>query len=169
MEKKIEDYLHLYLGCEVQTPDGIATFVSPVYSVVGKEQIRVHFGAKMVRTKNSVDGGHSKTRNHGVYNIHQQRLEPIGSTGITDEGFDMPGGIKPILRPFSSATDSEILELNKQAHQFDTGNPASHITTDWAYQIDWLIKKRFDVFGLIPAGLALDATVTPISSTTIKP
>lgn len=61
--------------------------------------------------------------------------------------------IKPYLFPLSSMTDEQ-----KQEYQ--------HITERWMYDssysisdsIDWLNKNNFDYRGLIPMGLANDAT-----------
>lgn len=62
---------------------------------------------------------------------------------------------KFVLRPLSSMTDQEKKECDKQIHKYEP-QLHSHIT-DWAYRIDWLLKKGFDLFGLIEAGLAVNA------------
>ena len=74
---------------------------------------------------------------------------------------------KPILRPLSDLTKSELIEL-----RFDEGNDtllwaANNIEaydcfiqfyeTDLTYSVlEWAYKKHLDVFGLIDAGLAID-------------
>ena len=61
--------------------------------------------------------------------------------------------IKPYLFPLSSMTDYQ-----KSDYQFITErwmNGPSHSISD---SIDWLNKNHFDYRGLIPMGLALDAT-----------
>lgn len=61
--------------------------------------------------------------------------------------------IKPYLFPLSSMTDYQ-----KSDFQFITErwmNDPSHSISD---SIDWLNKNHFDYRGLIPMGLALDAT-----------
>lgn len=61
--------------------------------------------------------------------------------------------VKPYLFPLSSMTDYQ-----KSDYQFITErwmNDPSHSISD---SIDWLNKNHFDYRGLIPMGLALDAT-----------
>ena len=65
---------------------------------------------------------------------------------------------KLALRPLSDMTEEEKAEMMNQKHKYDTGNKFSHQITDAAYRIEWAIKKGFDVFGLIEAGLAVDKT-----------
>lgn len=162
---ELKDYLHLYLGCDVMTPDGIGKLVGLPYSIVGRDRVIVHFG-RMVKTKNSIDGGYDKTRNHGAYAIHAARYEPIGSVGITEDGFDMPGGVKPILRPLSDMTEGELQECGNLVYDFSDDQSGldlnNHKLEDFllttSEQFHWLLKKGFDLFGLIPAGLAIDKT-----------
>ena len=75
--------------------------------------------------------------------------------------------VKPILRPLSDLTKSELIQL-----RFDEGNDtllwaANNIEaydcfiqfyeTDLTYSVlEWAYKKHLDVFGLIDAGLAID-------------
>jgi hypothetical protein len=63
-----------------------------------------------------------------------------------------------ILRPLSDMTDEEMLEYSKIGHKWESGSPASNITTDWAYRVCWLVQKGFDVFNLIKSGIAIDKT-----------
>lgn len=61
--------------------------------------------------------------------------------------------IKPYLFPMSSMTDEQ-----KNEYQYITErwmNDSSYSISD---SIDWLNKNHFDYRGLIPMGLALDAT-----------
>jgi hypothetical protein len=63
-----------------------------------------------------------------------------------------------ILRPLSDMTKVEVSELrNIWSDGYETGNNYTSIIAD-AAQIKWLLSKHFDLFGLIPAGLAIDAT-----------
>ena len=70
---------------------------------------------------------------------------------LNDEDGDTE--IKPYLRPMSSMTEEQ-----KKEYQY--------ITERWMYDssysisdsIDWLNKNHFDYRGLIPMGLAIDAT-----------
>jgi hypothetical protein len=60
--------------------------------------------------------------------------------------------IKPYLFPMSSMTDEQKEEFDR-LYTFD----ALIIEPQWEL-IDWLNKNHFDYRGLIPMGLALDAT-----------
>lgn len=61
--------------------------------------------------------------------------------------------LKPYLFPLSSMTEEEVDEFT----QFDVyGNGEYMIPNHEA--IDWLNKHHFDYRGLIPMGLAIDAT-----------
>jgi hypothetical protein len=67
---------------------------------------------------------------------------------------------KPYLFPLSSMTEEQALELEKIDPEFyslisENGN--IHISMD-IRGYDWLLKNNFDFRGLIPMGLALDAT-----------
>jgi hypothetical protein len=63
-----------------------------------------------------------------------------------------------VLRPLSDMTDDEESELrNIWSDEYETGNNYTSIIAD-AAQIKWLLSKHFDLFGLIEAGLAIDAT-----------
>ena len=82
--------------------------------------------------------------------------------------------VKPYLFPFSSITDEQKSELNKKFTVQFSGNNVYSIhyhsegywdTTDleldfqdWLWFINWCYKNHFDIYGLIPMGLALDAT-----------
>lgn len=125
--KDIKDYLPYYIGQKCSTPDGIGTIQGLPWAINCHDRVHVHF-AKMVRTENSIDGGHSKVRNHGVYAISAGRYEPIGTSGVTEDGFDMPGGVKPILRRLSDMTEQEMKALYRTR-------------TLWAYIQESHIKK----------------------------
>jgi hypothetical protein len=66
--------------------------------------------------------------------------------------------IVPILRPLSSITDEEIANASFSSRRhFDSyceHHDGAFHPEDFAY----LLSLGFDLFGLIPAGLALDAT-----------
>lgn len=70
-------------------------------------------------------------------------------------------GVKPILRPLSSMTEDETKEMCRYTRD------ALRTVKIWtpveveSIQPDlfvWLLSKHFDLFGLIDAGLAIDAT-----------
>ena len=72
---------------------------------------------------------------------------------VNEDGDFYPEEVKPYLFPLSSMTEEQ-----KQEYQY--------ITERWMYDssysisdsIDWLNKNNFDYRGLIPMGLATDAT-----------
>jgi hypothetical protein len=117
MDKKIQDYLHLYMGCE-----GIAKTIAP-------------FKTRLV-----------------VSNWSDDLRDGIELCQVEEYNF------KPILRPLSDMTKDEESELrNIWSDEYETGNNYTSIIAD-AAQIKWLLSKHFDLFGLIEAGLAIDAT-----------
>ena len=59
--------------------------------------------------------------------------------------------IKPYLRPMSSMTEEEETEYDILCNY--NNNEQNAITL-----LDWLLKKRFDIMGLIPKGLAIEVT-----------
>lgn len=71
--------------------------------------------------------------------------------------FDNPyHEIKPYLRPMSSMTDDEVLEYLGMLNDIDkSGLMNQNFITK---VVDWLDKKMFDHRGLLPKGLALEAT-----------
>lgn len=70
--------------------------------------------------------------------------------------------VKPYLRPLSSMTEEERGEYNMLYHQVpiqrSNGNAYRDTKMVEALHIDWLSKEMFDYRGLIPKGLALEAT-----------
>lgn len=62
-------------------------------------------------------------------------------------GVNIEKSIRPYLRPMSSMTEEEKREY------FDVTQVSNHCAA-----IDWLNKKHFDYRGLIPMGLALEAS-----------
>ena len=68
--------------------------------------------------------------------------------------------VKPYLRPMSSMTEEEYHEFHQQIYK---GTPYSDGASYNIYEVtglncDWLNKKMFDYRGLIPMGLALEAS-----------
>lgn len=67
--------------------------------------------------------------------------------------FDEWGPIKnckSYLRPMSSMTETEKAK-------YDSFSAATAHRKVWLNRIDWLLSKHFDIRGLIPLGLALEA------------
>lgn len=66
--------------------------------------------------------------------------------------------VKPYLRSMSSMTQEERLIYEQRLH--DVGRSIDVIDADDVVpHIDWLLSHHFDFRGLIPMGLALEATV----------
>lgn len=170
-EKKIEDFLHLYLGCEVSTPDGTGWLASverdrrKMDGLLLSNAVNVHF-KKIIATKNSVDG-YDRTRNYGRYLIKQESYVPLGAPDNTEPEFSIPGGIKPLLRPLSDMAEGEKTSICDElgiitSNCFTWIESALHgaiLKFDTQVKfINSLRKRSFDVDGLIESGLALNAT-----------
>jgi hypothetical protein len=70
------------------------------------------------------------------------------------------GYVKPYLFPLSSMTTEQRYELHDLIHNLNVLAINGEIG-DWivsSSEIDWYNKNHFDYRGLIPKGLALDAT-----------
>ena len=93
-----------------------------------------------------------------INNLNYSRLEDEdGNTTIVEF-------VKPYLFPLSSMTDEQIYQSPFGYATMDTirqGDIWSTITIgckEYADIVDWLNKNHFDYRGLIPMGLAIDAT-----------
>lgn len=74
---------------------------------------------------------------------------------LNDEDGDIE--LKPYLRPMSSMTEEEVEEYrNIDNRSYSCPMDYAHIPA--SERIDWLNKNHFDYRGLIPMGLAIDAT-----------
>lgn len=76
------------------------------------------------------------------------------------DGRVLRGEIKPYLLPLSSMTEEqgkELEEVDPEFYSLVCGNGDIHVSMD-VRGYDWLNKNRFDYRGLIPKGLAIDAT-----------
>lgn len=83
-----------------------------------------------------------------------------------DYTYDTPWDIKyikPYLLPLSSMTEEQKVEFEKMS-ELDCEYITTQIKNDspnWTSglnRVNWLIKNHFDVYDLIPMGLATDAT-----------
>jgi hypothetical protein len=63
----------------------------------------------------------------------------------------------PILKPFSY---KEMPEKEKRRFEDETEGSLNYYLLT-ARQAAWLLKNHYDIFGLIKAGLAIDATTLP--------
>jgi hypothetical protein len=136
MKKELKDYLHLYLGCECRLDN------KEKGKLIGFDS-RLHDSeVEMVCFTIWMD----KENDWTVYN--------------DDANFDR---IKPILRPLSDMTEDELKCLRserghlKGVHRDDL--KFIIIMNKWSPEdFIFLLSKHFDLFGLIPAGLAIDKT-----------
>ena len=92
-----------------------------------------------------------------INNLNYSRLEDEdGNTTIVEF-------VKPYLFPPSSMTEEQKEELN-DITDLDIDIAISHIkngTPNYVTSLNrlaWLLKNHFDIYGLIPMGLANDAT-----------
>ena len=74
----------------------------------------------------------------------------------SEKGHEIIDCVKPYLRPLSSMTEEENKEY---AEIVVKSQDCSYVNNESATTMvnDWYLSKRFDVRGLIPKGLALEA------------
>lgn len=130
----LSDYIHLYLGCEIQYEEKL---------VFGNTETRkgLSFG---------VDD-----RFVSFYPI--TKYNKLSESGVT---IRKPiKDCKPILRSLNDATPDEIKEI-EDSRVFVKATPVHHVgNMQWTPETFRLVlSKHFDLFGLIKNGLALDAT-----------
>lgn len=139
--KELKDYLHLYLGCDFMHDSGkFGGFISG---------INFHHATVNIKTE--------EAKNH-------PRLKDHPSLGF-EKKVILIERIKPILRPLSDMTEEEadyIIEHTK-LKEVSMGRSekefAINIAERWTANADvlaWLLSKHFDLFNLIPEGLAID-------------
>lgn len=154
----IKEVLHLYLGCEIQVvrPEGSVPFESGL--------------------KGGCYNATEALEYDTTYTLDARKLAFImGSTTV----MAMLPHVKPILRPLESMTEEELDEIARQVlEEDDLAHPVAEKIAnyetfismgDWsafemAQMTAYLLSKHFDLFGLIPAGLAIDkASLNPKS------
>jgi hypothetical protein len=166
--KDIKDYLHLYKDCMVQ--------------VKRKNDTEYNVGRVCEITSKSNHGDWIVVRFDDVIKVTSQTWET--STSNAHYFFFGDDYIVPILRPLSSMTEEEAIEVARvsewEGHfrdvkvtksKFDDlivswdGMPESreefNATGEFFYcaeQFLYLLSKHFDLFNLIEEGLAIDAT-----------
>lgn len=130
MKKKIEDYLHLYLGCEVQTDEGKG-YLTGIHGEYGAEVQLI------------IDGNASESPCYpqGVKSILRSLSDMTEDEMIyIDDEFSYGY----VLSNLSKSLKAGSLYQMKIGETFE-------ITR-------YLLSKGFDLFGLIEAGLAIDKT-----------
>lgn len=138
MSKDIKDYLHLYLGCDIDN-NVQGQYVHPYGCVKIDELTPENYATVM-----------------GVMNNEERNFKKFGDDKIHY--------CKPILRPLSDMTEEEFLEFKVLADEdFDKmiRIPSVAIKTRISHKFEatrFLLSKGFDLFNLIPEGLAIDKT-----------
>jgi hypothetical protein len=154
MENKIEDYLHLYIGCKLKGPTGTVTLMSVI-----AELPCTNWGIAVL------NGNQSYTTVLGDY---KPVLRPL-STITGDEAKECYK-----LNPYSKGEwliEKVIVRENIKGYMpniVDVHWKGKEGTTDYACGVDvmffnklnpeqhrYLLSKHFDLFGLIEAGLAI--------------
>lgn len=103
-----------------------------------------------------------------LIDIHAQNVRMFA-----DEGYQSIEYIKPYLFPLSSMTEEQKKEISKRYNYYNLYQSHVEITNhsegywdndnscnlqDYLWLEDWFNKNHFDYRGLIPMGLAIDAT-----------
>lgn len=130
MEKKIEDYLHLYLGCECDIDEGeFPATTLPLCGVTESRAIIGRHALKLVELKDV-----------------RLKLRPLSSM-TEDEKIKWSEETEPEIKK-----QSDAYKLRWFWIQF--ANDGKYTPE----QFTWLLSKHFDLFNLIEAGLAIDKT-----------
>lgn len=105
--------------------------------------------------------------NHTCYNLKMIDIEDNEVYLTIDEPYTNRYAeiktIKPYLFPLSSMNEEQKEELNN-IFDLDVEIAITHIKNDTPNfftglnRLNWFIKNHFDIYGLIPMGLAIDAT-----------
>lgn len=121
MQLELKDVLHHYLGCVIQTPEGLGNFIA-MYAR----------GDMPVVCDNTVQSD---------WNVQD---------------------VKPVLWPLENLTHEQRNEISKR-YMDSVGS--HHSAAAWfkmvrndANTLIYLLKRHYDVFGLIARGLAVDAS-----------
>lgn len=100
--------------------------------------------------------------------LEPQEDEPVIAKTENGSFYMLAGNVKPYLFPLSSMTEEQREELYKIGwyldedkiytcfRNYDDANYKTH--TDCFELINWCYKNNFDINGLIPKGLAVNAT-----------
>lgn len=142
MKKELKDYLHLYLGCEI-----IGTY-------------RDASGSK----------GYLTGITNGGCDCEIQFILEDGINVEEEPYINDIAQVKPILRPLSDMTEDEENEIEGEYGSYGLGekhlcNALKNHDLRYVKKLDeafglihYLLSKSFDIFGLIEAGLAIDAS-----------
>lgn len=160
MEKKIEDYLHLYLGCTLKSDTGTVKLMS----VIAEIPPCTNWGIAVL------NGNQTYSTELGNY---KPILRPLSD--ITEEEaievfkmcslFDLSECVFEFGENYETWINAEKdgrvidaikfvgdnIEMMNNKDGFSAINPISGVTK-------YYLSKHFDLFGLIDAGLAIDKT-----------
>lgn len=146
MKKELKDYLHLYLGCRVRTYSGFGNLTD--IDLSGRWYVSLESG-----------GG-------TVGNINDKNKPcPEESRKSFPNGYPPDSILTPILRPLSSMTEEEGYEIFGEEWSSDSPNAKDVVMNlDGEHELRLsptettaLLSKSFDLFNLIPEGLAINA------------
>lgn len=128
----LSQYLHLYLPVDVELNNG---------------------GSK-VYNRTAVAVGNTDDE----YRYVTLRLGK-GLKSFTNSVLLSENRVKPILRPLSDMTEEERTEFEK-TKMFVKATPVHHVgNMQWTPEtFRWCLSNRFDIFGLIESGKAIDKT-----------
>ena len=137
---------------------------------------RIPYGVKVSVNQSELQNYDYKWKNWS-FDEEPQEIDGVSIYGVTFGCMDMSDGvigfeyIKPYLFPLSSMTDElwnkefmgcGITEFTRDSFkygcetlEFNNDNPDLSSMVSF---INQLIKNHFDIYGLIPMGLAIDAT-----------
>ncbi len=172
---EIKDYLHLYLGCDVLRPDRLTRL--KMVGICGDIiQFDTEFGEMFGDAKKAkpilrpLSSMTDKEAEHFTWlcmcsEFHQDEETQTSKDEIQIELVLNDGGnfldddvelyIDLSVRCFAGGIafkkDRSILLCDEDGKQLPIDDIAS--------KIQWLLSKHFDLFGLIEAGLAIDATI----------
>lgn len=136
MEIKLEDIIHFYLGCEVQT----------------KIRVETEQGVPMKKLKGRLIGVDLLIPGKVDIQLENEKYSTDATSLYIKD-------IKPILRKLITANDEEVIEYKK--FQFSQrASPVHHIyvNVDSPQSFQYLLKQSFDLFKLIESGQAIDKT-----------
>lgn len=132
MKKHIENYVSLYVGCELLLQEGIGINLGLYYPDVWSKEGRIESnGINVYFTESSVKGK--------VYamNFNQCKLS---------------------LRPLSDITEHEMSELKWDKQELEHAISQKRNPNFYNTEFLYLLQKGFDLFGLIEEGIAVDKT-----------
>lgn len=155
-EKKLQDFLHLYLSGNAQVEyDGRIGNIFTYYHPAGK------FNTDQVWICSLEEDGNPEMSCSAPVDKVKLLLRPLSS--MTEEEITELFLLKGMTKP-DKVTRTEIKDRFLQIeyiHSGVYGSDYQHIITMYPDQFAYLLSKSFDLFGLIDAGLAIDSTKHP--------